>query len=96
MRFLRLLMILFVLTGFAGEADAKKINWEGMRQIKVGMTTSDVVKLVGKPLSITAVNGKLYYGWASYHMFGGGVAVVSIEFTDGKVTVAPVVPEELK
>jgi hypothetical protein len=97
MKLLRSLLVLFALISFAGAADAKKINWEGMRQVKVGMTTAEVVKLVGKPISISAVNGKLYYGWASAGIFGiGGVSVVTIEFTDGKVTVAPTVPEEVK
>ena len=80
---------------FATTVDAKKINWEGMRQVRTGMTTTEVVKLVGKPLSISSIGGKLYYGWASANYFKGS-AVITIEFVDGKVTAAPIVPEEVK
>lgn len=96
MQKIKVLLLAVALLVFSAAADAKKINWEGMRQVKVGMTTAEVVKLVGKPISITSANGKLYYGWASVKYFSVGVSVVTIEFTDGKVTVAPLVPEELK
>ena len=81
---------------FATTADAKKINWEGMRQVRVGMTTAEVVKLTGKPGTVMSMNGKIYYTWAKYSYFTASFAAISIEFTDGKVTVLPAIPEEAR
>lgn len=93
---LKALLLIAALIVFSAAAEAKKIKWDGMRQITVGMTTSQVSKLVGKPQSVYSMNGKLYYSWSSWSYFGGAMQIVSIEFTDGKVTVPPSVPEEAK
>lgn len=85
------LLFLLMLCACAGTP----FKWDQARQIKKGMTTSEVTTLVGMPNSVHANNDSLIYVWIYVNSFTG-TRTLTVTFRDGKVINAPTIPEEFK
>jgi len=80
-----------VLFGCAGTS----FEWDQARQIKAGMTTDEVTKLVGKPTLVKSQDGGLRYVWTYISSFSG-IRTLVVDFKDGKVIKAPPIPDDFK
>jgi spermidine/putrescine-binding protein len=72
-----------------------QFKWSDARKINVGMTSEEVVQIMGQPNGIYSQEGKLIYSWYSANLINGNRAL-KIEFKDNKVTEAPAVPNSFK
>lgn len=71
-------------------------KWSQARQIKQGMTTSEVVSLIGKPTNITSRDGKVIYVWVHVNTFSGQSRSLRVDFANGKAISAPPIPDEFQ
>ena len=69
-------------------------KWSESRQIKQGMTTAEVIQLIGKPTRVTAAGDQLIYVWVSTNTFSGQMKTLRVDFKDGKAIDAPPIPAE--
>jgi len=92
MKKLLMTVVCVILVGCAGTS----FGWSSARQVKSGMTTQEVTKIMGAPYSVTSTGGKMIYVWSSANGFTGSVKTLAVVFVDGKVITAPTVPEEYK
>jgi len=92
MKKLLMAMICAALVACAGTP----FKWESARQIKTGMTSSEVTQLMGAPYSVTASGKKLIYTWVEVNSFTMATKSLAIVFIDDKVTTAPVIPAAYK
>lgn len=96
MKHLKILFIALILMFVTGTAEAKKIKWDDARKIQIGMTTTEVTKLMGKPYQISTNAEVVRYLWISINAFTGSSRSLYIDFIDGKVAAVPVIPPEFK
>lgn len=89
-----LLWVLFIviLSACAGTP----FKWSEARQVKEGMTTTEVSGLLGKPYSVAATGGVVRYVWVYVNGFSYGTRSLAIDFLDGRVVKAPPIPEEFQ
>ena len=90
-RFL-LIATVFLLTACAGSGS---IKWDNARQLKSGMTESEVTSLMGRPYAVQLVGDDGQYQWVWVHvnmMTGGAPQKMTAIFKDGVVTKVPVSP----
>jgi hypothetical protein len=72
-----------------------QFKWNDVRKINAGMTSEEVIQIMGQPNGIYSQEGKLIYSWYSASLINGN-RVVRIEIKDNKVTEAPAVPNSFK
>ncbi|WP_162788092.1 hypothetical protein [Chromobacterium haemolyticum] len=84
-------LISLALTACAGTP----FKWDSARQIKQGMTTEEVTKLMGAPYSVVSREGVIRYIWVDVGAFSGSKSV-AVDFKDGRAVSAPPIPEEFK
>ncbi len=72
-----------------------QFKWNNVRKINAGMTSDEVIQIMGQPNGIYSQEGKLIYSWYSANLFNGNRGI-KIEFRDNKVTEAPAVPNSFK
>lgn len=70
-------------------------EWDKARQIKAGMTESEVTALLGKPYLVTSSDAGVRWVWA-YGEFTGASRSVTVFFRDGQVVGAPQIPGSFK
>lgn len=69
-------------------------SWDNARQIKVGMTSSEVRNLMGKPYLISGTNdNKERWNWTFVTGFGS-MRTFNIFIKDGKVVDVPSIPDD--
>jgi hypothetical protein len=72
-----------------------QFKWRDARKINTGMTSEEVIQIMGQPNGIYSQEGKLIYSWYSASLINGNRGI-KIEFKDNKVTEAPAVPNSFK
>lgn len=72
-----------------------RFKWDNARQVKVGMTTDEVVQLMGKPRMVASRDGTVIYVW-SYVGLGFSHRSLRVDFKGGKVIATPEIPDEFK
>jgi len=70
-------------------------KWEAARQIRQGMTTTEVTQLVGSPNTVKAQGDTLIYVWVYVNSFSG-TRTLRVDFRDGKAISAPPIPPEFQ
>lgn len=79
--------LLVCISGCAGTP----FKWDQARQLKEGMTESEVTQLMGSPFMVKSTPEGNVWIW-SYSDGFTGIRTVSISIKDGKVTKAPSIP----
>ncbi|TDR82208.1 hypothetical protein [Paludibacterium purpuratum] len=69
-------------------------KWGSARQIKSGMTPTEVTQIMGAPYSVTASGEKLIYTWVDVNSLTMSTKSLAVVFIDGKVKQAPVIPPD--
>jgi hypothetical protein len=72
-----------------------QFKWSDARKINTGMTSEEVILIMGQPNGIYSQEGKLIYSWYSASLINGNRGI-KIEFKANKVTEAPAVPNSFK
>lgn len=67
-------------------------EWDSARQIRPGMTTSEVTKLVGAPNNVHAQGETVRYVWVYVNGLSGSTRTLVVDFKDDKVIQAPPIP----
>lgn len=86
-----IILTIFFLAGCAGTP----FKWSDARKIQPGMTTEEVVKLVGQPNNVTSRDGVLIYVWVFVNSFSGS-RTLRVDFKDNKAITAPPIPESFQ
>ena len=74
-------------------AGSDNINWDNVRQLKIGMTEKEVTAELGSPYSVTAKSdGTQIWVWVNVNLLMGGTKSVSVIMKDGKAIQVPIVP----
>lgn len=74
-------------------------KWDQARQIKPGMSDTELVKLMGPPYMVrVGANGEQLYQWVYADLYGisGGTRVLNVSLKENKVVTAPVIPDAFK
>lgn len=71
-------------------------EWDAARKLKVGMTSSEVEKLIGPPNSVKSTPNGMLWVWVHVNTFAGTSRTLSVPFKDGKVAEVPQIPESFK
>lgn len=79
-----------------GTAGSGQIDWDKARQVKEGMSKTELVALMGQPYQVVSRDGKLLYIWVYANVWTGESAHVAMAVKDGKVLEAPKIPDEFK
>lgn len=88
-RFISMHMLCAALTGCAGTP----FSWDKARQVKLGMTTQQVIDIMGQPTSATwRDNNTQVFVWIDSNAFTG-VKSFSVFFTDRKASSVPPIPD---
>ncbi len=88
-RLLALISLCAALLGCAGTP----FSWESARQVKLGMTTKQVVEIMGQPTTASwRDNNTQVYVWVDSNAFTG-MKTFSVHFTDRKATSVPPIPD---
>lgn len=88
-RLISMLMLCTALTGCAGTP----FSWASARQVKLGMTTKQVLDILGEPTSAAwRDNNTQVFVWVDSNAFTG-VKSFSVFFTDRKVSSVPPIPD---
>ena len=88
-----LVLILLVLMLAACASTGSAIKWDNARQVKVGMTESQVTKLMGKPFRISGVGEQDRWTWRYVNLYTGSNEAMTIIFKDGVAVDVPRIPE---
>ena len=91
-KILFILAAVALLTGCAGTY----FTFDNARQVKIGMSASDVEKILGKPYMVTTQSTNDIWVYSFAEGFAGTSKSVSYVFTDGKVTEVPRIPKSFK
>ena len=83
------LAVIVAVSACAGTA----FKWSDARKIEKGMTTDQVVKLVGTPNTVSATGSTLIYVWVFVNGMSGTSRTLRVDFQDGKVISAPPIPD---
>lgn len=86
-----ILLAISLTTGCAGS----QIKWTDVRKIKSGMTSEEVIRILGEPKGVYSRDGKIMFSWSSVSLANGSRGI-RIEFKDNKVSDAPAVPDSFK
>lgn len=81
-----------ILGGLAGCA-GNSFDWSTVRQIKPGMSETEVVQLLGPPALVKSAGGTVTWSWSYANLMTGNVRAVSVQFKDGVVIATPDVPK---
>jgi SmpA / OmlA family len=76
-------------------AGSGAIKWDAARQIKPGMTETEVSTIMGKPYQIQVLknDGRYQWVWVNVNlMTGGGADKMTAIFKDGVVVEVPMIP----
>lgn len=73
-----------------------RFSFDRARQIKVGMTESQVRDLMGRPYSVTARGDMQIWTWVQVNAITGANQSLAIPMKDGKVQAAPTIPDSIK
>lgn len=78
-----------LLTGCAGTS----FQWEQAKAVRVGMTTTEVEALLGKPYMVqTRGDGVQVWTWSQANGLTGNARAVSFPMRDGRVVGTPEIP----
>lgn len=91
MRYIAVMLLALAVAACAGTP----FRFDNARQVKVGMTESEVTQLMGSPYMVTAKGEEQIWVW-SYSNLMTGNRVVSFTMKDGKVLSVPTIPESFK
>ena len=86
-----IILTVLLLTACAGTA----FKWSDARKITPGMTTQEVVQLIGQPTSVTSRDGVLIYVWVWVNTFSG-TRSLRVDFKDNKAITAPPIPDSFQ
>jgi len=88
-----ILAVSFVVSCAAGSGS---IRWDDARQLKVGMTESEVVETIGKPYSVASMSdGTEKWIWVHVNLLMG-TQTLSLKMKDSKVIEVPRIPDSFK
>lgn len=84
-------ILLAVLTLGGCAASGTAFEWDNARKVTVGMTEADLVRLLGKPNSVTTRGDMQVWSWVYVSASPLGVSNRHVTFPlkDGKVTAVP-------
>lgn len=72
-----------LLSGCAGSG---RINWNNARQLKQGMSEQDVMKLIGKPYSVSSKSdGTQLWVWVHANGLTGASQSIAIPMKEGRM-----------
>lgn len=71
-------------------------NWDQARQIKVGMSESELETLMGRPYMVRSGPEGQTWIWSYANAMTAGVRTLSVQLRDGKVVAAPDIPRSFK
>lgn len=91
-KLLTMIFIGLIVAGCAGTP----INMSRAREVKVGMTETEVTDLMGKPYSITTRGDEQIWVWANANGITGAHTVLSYGMRDGKVVSVPTIPNSFQ
>jgi outer membrane protein assembly factor BamE (lipoprotein component of BamABCDE complex) len=84
------LSLVTALTACAGTP----FKWDDARQVKQGMSQTEVTALLGQPYMVRTAGEGTIYTWSHANGMTGSSQAISIPFDkDGKVSKVPVIPE---
>jgi hypothetical protein len=86
-----LALLLFVCAACVGTPFA----WSSARQVKVGMTTTELTQIMGKPLTMSSSGENEVWAW-NYGTGLGTGGYFAVVIKDGKVIEVPQIPDQLK
>lgn len=81
--------LLLLLSGCVGT----NFSWESARQIKPGMTESEVVALMGDPYQIVSDKEGTKWIWAWANLYSANSRSMAVLMKDGKVAAPPDMPK---
>jgi outer membrane protein assembly factor BamE (lipoprotein component of BamABCDE complex) len=89
--------ILAGLVLLAGCATAgREVDWDKARQVKIGMTESEVTALMGSPYMVSSRDGGQRWIWTYVNGFTGASSTMTVDWKDGKVVSVPAIPASYK
>lgn len=89
------ILLILTLVGLLSGCVGTYFTFDKARQIKVGMTESEVHQIMGRPNSVTSAGGHIRWMYVYGTALGTSAAVTFI-FTDAKVTEVPSIPASFK
>lgn len=92
MRTLIAASLLALLAGCAGT----NFSYDNARQVKVGMTETELTRLMGPPYSVTSRGDEQMWVWSRANGFTGASRAVSFKMKDGRVVEVPQIPASFK
>lgn len=90
MRILCIASLLLALSGCAGT----NFTFDQARQVKVGMTASEVTSIMGRPYAVNSRDGAEIWVWSRANGFTGSSRAVSFTLRNGIVENVPVIPDD--
>lgn len=87
-KFVAVAVLAAVLCGCAGT----NFTYDQARQVKVGMTETQVVELMGPPYSVVSRADGQMWVWSHANGMTGSSRAVSFRMVDGKVVEIPAIP----
>jgi hypothetical protein len=91
MKKLTITLFCLLLMACAGTA----FKWDDARRLQVGMTTSEVESLIGKPNQISVSGDVVRYVWVWVNLYTG-TRTLRVDFKDDKVIAVPPIPTTFK
>ncbi len=92
MRLLLLAVVFAVLAGCAGS----RFTFDNARQVKPGMSESDVTQLLGPPYSVTSRGDTQIWVWSYANGLTGAHQSVAFPMQGGKVVSVPTIPASFR
>jgi hypothetical protein len=93
---MRALFISFVIAFSSVGCAGSPFSFENARQVKIGMTESEVTTLLGTPYSVLSRDNEQLWIWSYTNLMVGDSRVVSYVMKDGRVSRVPTIPGSFK
>lgn len=92
-KILRFAMAFAMALSITACAGSGRINWDAARQVKPGMTSAEVEKIMGRPYMVASKGGGVQtHVWTHATAFGGASSM-SVSFKDGIASSVPEIPK---
>lgn len=88
---MRRALVIYLAATMVGCAGTR-FSFEDARRVKVGMTETEVVDIMGRPYSVNSRGDVQVWIWSFANGISGGHRTVSFVFKDGRVATVPTIP----
>lgn len=86
-------LLAVTLVAFLTACAGTNFSWDNARKIKEGMPESEVMAIMGKPMSTTSTDKGIIYVWSYANGITMQTRSVSVIIKDGVVVSAPSIPD---